>query len=219
MGATERIVDRATRRATQLVRSIGSELREARLAAGLSQERVAAAAHVSRPWYARLEAGRIRSPGFVELARVAAVLGLDLSARLYPGPSPLRDAGQSAKLSLLLAPLAGPLRARREVPLPAREGVPEQRSWDAMLFGQARRTAIELEMRIRDGQAFERRIALKRRDDPTDGFLLVIADTRTNRHVLRENPRLFADLPRIRPSVVRRALAAGLHPPTGLVLL
>jgi hypothetical protein len=88
-----------------------------------------------------------------------------------------------------------------------------------MILGLGLRTAIELEMRLRDAQALERRLALKRQDDPTDRFVLVIADTRTNRRILREPRDLFADLPRLRPSGVLRALAAGRHPPTGLMLL
>ncbi len=74
-------------------------------------------------------------------------------------------------------------------------------------------------MRLRDGQAAERRINLKRRDDPTDQFLLLVADTRTNRRVLAEYPDLFADLPRLRQSNVIAALQAGRHPPTGLALV
>lgn len=81
------------------------------------------------------------------------------------------------------------------------------------------RTAVELEMRLRDGQAAERRINLKRRDDPTDRFLLLVADTRTNRRVLAEHPDLFLELERVRLPVVIRALEAGEHPPTGLVMI
>ena len=95
----------------------------------------------------------------------------------------------------------------------------ERRAWDAILFGHGKRTAIELEMRVRDVQAMRRRVDLKRRDDPTQSFLLLIADTRSNRQVLAEFADLFADLPRLRPSVVYGALASGQHPPTGLLLV
>lgn len=88
-----------------------------------------------------------------------------------------------------------------------------------MLFGLGMRTAIELEMRLRDVQALRRRIDLKRRDDPTERFILVIADTRANRRVLAEFGSLFEDLPRLRPSDVRAALSRGEHPPTGLLLI
>lgn len=87
-----------------------------------------------------------------------------------------------------------------------------------MLIRHGERMAIELEMRLRDLQALRRRIALKRRDDPTKGFLLVIADTRSNRRILAEHEALFDDLPRLRPGVVRTALGSGQLPPTGLLL-
>jgi len=89
-----------------------------------------------------------------------------------------------------------------------------------VIFGQrGGRTTVELEMRIRDGQAVERRIALKRRDDPSDVFLLVLAATRTNRELMWSQPSLFADLPRLRTANVLAALRRGEHRPTGLVLL
>jgi hypothetical protein len=74
-------------------------------------------------------------------------------------------------------------------------------------------------MRPRDGQAVARRVALKRRDDPTDAFVLAIADTRANRRALRDHPELFADLPRLKTADVYAALEAGCHPPTGLVFV
>ena len=95
----------------------------------------------------------------------------------------------------------------------------ERRAWDACIYGLGERTAIELEMRLRDVQAVRRRYELKRRDDPPEHFLLLIADTRHNRRVLAEFGDLFQDLPRLRPSVVRACLAAGRHPPTGLLLV
>ena len=87
-----------------------------------------------------------------------------------------------------------------------------------MLLGQGERTAVEFEMRLRDSQAAERRISLKRRDDPTEHFLLAIADTRTNRQVLAALGDRIADLPRVKTSTVLAALASGEHPPSGYVL-
>ena len=88
-----------------------------------------------------------------------------------------------------------------------------------MLFGTGKRTAIEVEMRISDGQALARRLALKIRDDPTDGILLVVADTRHNRRALAEFPGLIPDVPQVRTASVRAALRRGEHPASGLVLL
>jgi hypothetical protein len=95
----------------------------------------------------------------------------------------------------------------------------EQRGWDAMLYGHGRRTGIELEMRLRDAQATIRRHALKRRDDPVEGFLLVLADTRTNRRIYAENADLWPELPRLRTSRVLATFEAGEHPPSGIVFI
>lgn len=74
-------------------------------------------------------------------------------------------------------------------------------------------------MRLRDSQALERRIGLKRRDDPADRFVLLVAATHGNRRVLATSPTLFADLPRLGPRALCRHLAAGEHPPSCLVVV
>lgn len=174
---------------------------------------------MSRVHYGRIENGHAPGLTIDEINRVAAALGLTPSLRMYPGGSPVRDAGQATRLLRFLAPVTAPLRYRLEVSLPSVADRFEQRAWDAVLFGDGTRTAIELEMRLRDVQALIRRVDLKRRDDPTESFLLLIADTRTNRRVLAEYAGLFLDLPRLKPSRVMAALKAGQHPPTGLVLV
>lgn len=219
MVALERAVMRGTRRSERACRELADEFRHARVEAGWSQARVASAVGVSRTHYVEIEAGRVATLTIRQASRISAVLGLDLSVRAFPGSGPLRDAAHAARLDRLLASAAPPLRVRREVPLPGVEGRPEQRAWDALVTGASMRTAIELEMRIRDAQAVERRMALKRRDDPPDRFVLVVAETHANRRILSEQPTLFSDLPRLRPRAVLAALEAGDHPPTGLVVL
>jgi hypothetical protein len=153
------------------------------------------------------------------LARVSAVLGLDLFVRAYPSGPPVRDAGQAKRLAALLSHAGPPLRYRVDVPLPRSEERPEYRAWDAFLWGGNQRTAIELETRLYDVQAQLRAIHLKLRDDPPDRFLLVIADSRTNRRVLADFPELFREFPRERTAKVLSTLRAGHHPTTGLVLV
>ena len=174
---------------------------------------------MSRVHYGQIENGHIPKLTILEINRVASVLGLTPSLRVYPAGAPIRDAGQATRLLRFLTSVAPPLRYRLEAPLPNVEDRFEQRAWDAVLFGGGAKTAIELEMRIRDVQALIRRIDLKRRDDPTESFLLLVADTRTNRRVLAEFAGLFVNLPRLRPSQVHAALRAGNHPPTGLLLV
>lgn len=198
---------------------MAEELREARVAAGLSQAAVASAARMDRGHYCRVEAAEASALTIRDAARLGAVLGLDLVARLYPGGSPLRDAAHVSKLARVQAAIGPPLRWRTEVPLPRTTDHFEPRAWDATIVGGGERTTIELEMRLRDGQAVERRLALKRRDDPPDRFLLIVAATRTNRRALADGAGLFPDLPRLRTANVLAALARGEHPPTGLMLL
>ena len=219
MATADRTYERGERRGWKALASFAEEIRERRVELGLSQASVAAAARISRPRYTKTEAARVSSLTILEAARIGSVLGLDLSVRVYPGGDPLRDGASARRLEALGSRVARPLRFRLEVPLPATGDYPEQRAWDAEVRGAGLRTTFEFEMRIRDAQAVERRITLKRRDDPPDQFVLLIAATRHNRRVLADHPRFFADLPRLRPSTVFRALEAGRHPPSGLVLV
>jgi transcriptional regulator with XRE-family HTH domain len=219
MPATVRAIARGSFVADRQLNEIASELRERRLMLNISQELLAGACRISRKHYGRIETGRLQTLTIVELNRIAAALGLTTSIRLFPVGLPIRDAGHAHKLQSLVASVAPPLTCRLEVPLRRIEDRPEWRAWDLMLIGDGARTAMELEMRLRDVQAMRRRVDLKRRDDPTESFVLLVADTRTNRLVLAEYADLFRDLPRLRPSIVRSALAAGRHPPTGLLLI
>lgn len=212
-------MDQGSRLADRHAREIGDEFRERRLELNRSQASVAAACQISRVHYGEIERAEIEELSLREVSRIAAVLGLRPTIRLFPAGPAIRDAGQTSRLQRFLAQAASPLTYRLEVALPARQDRPEQRAWDAVLFGHGARTTMELEMRIRDVQAMRRRHELKRRDDRAEQFLLLIADTKHNRRVLAEFADLFGDLPRLRPSVVRRALAAGEHPPTGLLLV
>jgi hypothetical protein len=173
---------------------------------------------MSRVHYGRIENGRTTQLTILELDRIASVLGLNPSIRIYPAGPAVRDAGQLLRLRAFLDHAQSPLSWRIEVPLPPRDDRIDTRAWDAMLYGANTRTAIELETRLRDIQALVRRIDLKRRDDPTDNFVLLVADTRANRRILAEFAGMFVDLPRLRPSAVHAALGSGSHPPTGVLL-
>lgn len=158
---------------------------------------MASAIGTSRSVYTRIEAGQSQSLSVVRAVQLGRLLGLDVVIRAYPGPTPLRDAGHGGRLDRVLIHVAAPLSTAREVPLPSRPDgpPPEQRAWDAMISGRDKRTGVELEMRLRDSQALERRVRLKMRDDPIDELLLLVADTRANREVLNSIPPLLA-LPR-----------------------
>jgi transcriptional regulator with XRE-family HTH domain len=220
MGSVERGFDRGTRRGHRSLREFGDETREARIGAGLSQTALGRAVHMSAAKISRLERAQLPGLTIMDASRVASVLGLELVVRAYPAGAPLRDAAQAERLRRVLSHVRPPLRCRLDVPLPQRPDQPtELRGWDALLVGHGKRTAIELETRLRDVQATIRRHGMKRRDDPVEGFLLVLADTRTNRRIYAENADLWPDLPRLRTSRVLAALEAGDHPPSGILLI
>lgn len=220
MATVQRVSQRGRSRGRKSLAALGEELRAKRVAVGLSQLQVAAAVGIGRSTYTRIEAGRFEALSILVASRIAAVLGLDLSVRSYPGASPLRDGAHSARLGSALEHVAKPLKSAREVGLPTTDDRPyEQRAWDAMVTGLGDRTAMEMEMRVTDAQELERRINFKRRDDPVDGLVLLLADTKHNRQVLREQPGLFADMARMNFRALVGILAAGQHPPSAVVLV
>ena len=137
------------------------------------------------------------------LAEVAALVGLDLVGRTYPGGTPLRDAAHAALLGRLRSRLASSLAWRTEVPVIAIPGVPDQRAWDATISGPSWTIGVEAETRVSDLQALERRLALKRRDSGIDIVVLLLNDTTHHQRLLASLPRLEAF-----PTSARAALRA-----------
>jgi transcriptional regulator with XRE-family HTH domain len=219
MSTQERLRSRGEARARRLVAEIAAEVRNARLAAGLSQDEVGRRAGVSGDKVWRLEHERTQTMPIVDICVIAAVVGLDFAGRMYPNGAPIQDAAQAPRLVRLLAQIGRPLTYRTDVPLAHVAGTPELRAWDAVIAGHEERTGVELETRITDMQATTRRHNLKRVDDRVDHFLLVVADTRHNRLVMREFASLLGDLPHLRTADVLSCLRAGKHPPTGWTFL
>jgi len=182
MSHRERLRDRGVRRARASLAELGRELREARRSAGLRQLDVARATGISPSWVSRVERGVATDVGFRTLAVMLSVVGLDLSVRAYAGGQPLRDEGHRRLLARTRALLPKDASWRTEVPLP-RPG--DQRAWDAMSDLWGLRVGIEAELRPTDAQALERRLALKQRDGEADRLILVLADTRANRTLMR----------------------------------
>ena len=154
-----------------------------------------------------------------DLGAVAQVVGLDLTIRAYPAGDPIRDRAQLALLERLRVQLHPMLRWRTEVPLP----IPgDLRAWDAEIHGSVPRgwrTRVEAETTIADGQALERKLALKLRDDPDGGIILLVADTHANRRALATiGPSLRAVVP-LDSRPLMRALRSGTEPPgSGIVV-
>lgn len=217
MANCERRVDRARWQARRTLLALGAEFREARLQVGQTQRHVASVAGLSPAEIGQIERGESPHVAYETLVVLAVVLGLAVPLRAFPDGEPVRDAAQLALLGRLWRRLPAGMRHRTEVPL-AIAG--DRRAWDAVLDGADWRLPVEAETRLRDVQALLRRLALKQRDANVERILLVVADTRHNRDVIR---LAEAELRDAFPDTGRRvmsALAAG-RPPArnGLVLL
>jgi transcriptional regulator with XRE-family HTH domain len=197
---------------------LGKELRQARLEHGLSQETVARAARTSRATVGRIEGAHLDGVSINQLARLLAVVGLELSARAYPAGQPVRDVAHLALIDRLRRAVDRSVAWHFDVPL----GAPgDQRAWDAVMSVGRARVAVEAETRLRDIQAVQRRVGLKKRDCPDiSGVVLLLSATRHNRNVFREfRDALLADFP-VEAGVMLAALAGGRDPgDRGVVLL
>jgi transcriptional regulator with XRE-family HTH domain len=202
MGTRERPADRGTARGRRLLVELGREFAHARRRSGLSLRTVAEAAGVSVGVVWRFEGGRATDVGVVVIARLFAIVGLDLSARAYPGGPPVRDAGPIGLLAEFRGRCHPSLGWATEVPLPIAR---DQRAWDGMLTGPGWRYGCEAEMGPDDSQALQRRIELKIRDGHVSGAVLLLPETRRTRAFLAvARPALGSTF----PVQARYALAA-----------
>lgn len=165
MTTRRRRSDVGAARARELVATIGRDVAGSRTNAGLSQAAVAGASGLSRSRYGRIERGLSPEVSVAAICRIAAVLGLEASLRLFPDGDPVRDAAQLALLERLRS-VCHPLVGWQTEVVFRRPG--DRRAWDAVLRLPPRlmslRIGIEAETRPNDAQALERKLALKERD-------------------------------------------------------
>ncbi len=215
MPTRDRPADRGSRTARADVNRVGSDLRQARVDGGLSIRVVAAAAGISGAQISRIERGLVATASIVQLARIGAVVGLDVRVRTYPGADALRDAGQVRVIERLRPRVHASVSIRLEVPLPM---IGDRRAWDAWLadlvneFDRPRTMPVEVETRIGDAQAQMRRLTLKMRDAEVEHVLLVVADTPTNRRAVAAAWHVLAGMFPISARKALAALAAGRYP-------
>jgi len=208
--------DRGRRLARRFLQLIGEEFRTARLRAGLTQRQVGAAVGISHTEVSRIELGKATRVPYETLVMLATVLGLDLPLRAYPSGEPIRDVAQVALLGRLRSRLPPNLRWRTEVLL----RIPgDRRAWDAFIGGDQWELPVDAESRLHDVQAWTRRAALKRRDDNRDVVILLVADTRHNRRVLRlVSADLVSDYP-VRGADALKSLEQGERPTGSAIIL
>ncbi len=217
MPASIRRLDEALRHAARLRHELGDQLREVRLAAGLSQAAVGRALGCSASTVSRIERGAWPNVGLAALARQAGVLGHVLRATMYPVGTAIRDAGQIRLLNRLAHQIpTPPWRWAVEVPV----GPDDLRAFDAVAASASGRIGFDAWTRIRDVQAQARGSMRKAVDGHVDRLVLVLADTQHNRAAVAEAGEA---LRRSFPATTRQVLAAlrrgELPPSNGIAFL
>jgi transcriptional regulator with XRE-family HTH domain len=211
MATRERPIDRGRVKGQRALHQFGQEFRAARRATSLSQEAIARASGISRATIGRLERGKLDDLSLMRAAELAAVVGLDLVVRTYPGSAPARDAAQLNLLQRLCSRLGPRWAWEFEVPLGL---LRDQRAWDARATHEVTGMVIVVEAvtRVTDVQALLRRIGLKRRDDGDPRVILLLAETRANSLVLAGRDEFLASAFPVRTRSALRALTGGLDP-------
>ncbi len=183
MATKERPADRGTERARLIRSRLGGEIRQARVGLGLSLDDVGRAVRLSGGQISRIERGLVPRVSVFDLARLHAVVGLELAAKSYPGGPPIRDVAHAQLLADLRARLHGSLRWAVEVPLPLPTDL---RAWDGAIRGVGFLYGVEAETSPHDGQALLRRLQAKLRDSDADGAILLLRGTLQTRRFLAE---------------------------------
>jgi len=197
-------------RGITLARRFGTELRIARMAAGLTQRQVGQRAGLTQQLVSLAERG---DPG-ISLdvrCRLVAAAGHELGWKLYPATGvSLRDSGQLNLAQAILAPLSKQLTARLEVPVAAGD----LRAADVLISTPTELIHVEVERSLFDLQAQLRAAQLKREAIARDSALpvrLVIAvpDSARARAVVGGFPQVVRAVFPIPSRQIAGALRAG----------
>lgn len=179
------------------------ELASTRKALGLSRREIARRIGIGPQRIARAERGDPDALTIDVAARIAPVLGLQLAVSLHPNGDRVRDQGHLALIARLRDRLRPPVVLRTEVPIPISGDL---RSADGVISLPSGDLLVEAETHLGDIQSLERRCAAKARDLGASRTILLVADTRHNRQVIRDHPELLERFPiGTRPCLARLA--------------
>lgn len=171
----------------------GSEVRIARVSAGLSQRELARRAGLTQAFVSQIERGRV-IPAVESMVRLATVLGLVLSLRLFPGEGlKLRDSGQLTVALAIRKEVHASCRVRLEEPIAYGN---DRRAADMVLETPIELVMLEIERGIVDFQAQYRaaqlkRAALSERLGRPVRLVIAVLDTRRNRELLRPHQEMI----------------------------
>jgi transcriptional regulator with XRE-family HTH domain len=216
MANRSRALDEAMRSWQRARVELGGELREARLARGLTQAQVGAAIGTSGAQVSRIEHGTVATVRAKALIQHGAAVGLRLWVKAYPVGGGLRDAGQAAYVARFVERVARSWRVQLEAPMP----VPgDPRAVDVLLRAGEVTIAVEVITRLRDLQAQLRAASEKARDVGAARLVLVVAASHANRRALAQaRPTLLASFD-LDARGVLAALQAGRDPGRDAVIL
>jgi hypothetical protein len=217
MGTRSRPADLGGDDARRLTDLAAREIEGARVVQGVSHRVAAGRAGVSPSRWGRLVRRELREPTLDLICRAARSVGLNPSLLFYPSGERVRDRAQLPLLGRFERLLGSPLRMLREVGLP---GAGDLRAWDGRISDGSATASIEGEAKILDVQAMQRRIALKQRDDPSCGVvILVVNRTAHNRRVLAEHREALRSQFPLDGAAIARSLRSGRVPPLSGIIV
>lgn len=218
MGTHQRAIDLAAEDARRILEKTRTEVRDTRIALGLSQGDIARVAGLSRWKVGRFEAGNADYLPFADICAMLRTVGLAPHLTTAPTGVRVRDGASLRIIERFAGLLAPPLKLPREVLLPSPNDL---RAWDAAVMLDRRRAFVEVVSKLGDIQALARYLAIKLRDDGRSQVLiLVVGRTAHNRAVLAAHRESLRDAFPLDGAAIARALRAGRLPAaSGIIML
>lgn len=207
------------------LRSIGDEIRQARLDAGRSQRAVARAAGVSQGYLSKIESG-LAEPSLIVLRFLSAALGADLAVRTYPNTGPrIRDRFQLLMEEAVLELVHGRWRPDLEVRVyrPVRgviDLVLHDRAGPDTVASEVHSLLRRVEQQVRwANQKADAVAALPGFEARRIGRLLLVRNSSANRALVRTAPEVFRAAYPAKAADAFDALAGPTTPFPGAALL